>query len=142
MKSLCPYSAGVSSLFQSWALTLPLFLPVPGVQHPLICPLQTVQIQIHSPVFFLSLSVFLCSSHSLCTSTAGLQRAATYTGGARCRGDLDRQGSDPHQREAAGNAARFRQVPAAEHQAPRRRCAPLLVSSSFKLNIETKSLYA
>lgn len=66
---------------------------------------------------------------------AGLQRAATYTRGARCCGDLDRQGSHPHKREAAGNAAGFRQVPAAEHQTRCRCCAPLLVCSLFKLNV-------
>lgn len=50
---------------------------------------------------------------------AGLQRAATYACGARRCGGLDGQGSDPHHRQAAGDPARFRQVPAAEHQAPR-----------------------
>lgn len=59
---------------------------------------------------------------------ADLQRATTHTCGARRRGDLDRQGSDPHQREAPGNAAGFLQVSAAEHQAPCRCCAPHLVS--------------
>ena len=59
---------------------------------------------------------------------ADLQRATTHTCGARCCGDLDRQGSDPRQRQAAGDTAGFCQVPATEHQATRRRCAPLHVS--------------
>lgn len=59
---------------------------------------------------------------------ADLQRATSHTCSARCRGDLDRQGSDPHHGEASGNAAGLLQVQAAEHQAPRRRCSPLLVS--------------
>lgn len=126
-----------------------LFLLYPSVPHPLVHPPQEVQIQIYTqccsplPVllllsvsaFSLSLSVFLYSSHSLHASMTDLQRATTYTCGARCCGDLDRQGSDPHQREATGNAAGFLQVPATEHQAPCRCCAPHLVSSLFKQNL-------
>lgn len=63
---------------------------------------------------------------------ADLQRATTHPCGARCCGDLDGQGSHPHQRDAAGAAARFLQVPAAEHQAPRRFCAAPLVSSLYE----------
>lgn len=48
-----------------------------------------------------------------------LQRPAAHACGACCFGDLDRQGSDPHRCEAAGNAARFLQISPAEHQAAR-----------------------
>lgn len=64
---------------------------------------------------------------------ADLQRATTYTSGARCCGDLDGQGPDPRQRAAAGDAAGFLQVPTAEHKAPCRRRAPLLVGSHLNL---------
>lgn len=57
-------------------------------------------------------------------SMAGLQRAAVHARDARCSGDVDRQGSHPHQCETAGDAAGFLQISAAEHQTPRRRCAP------------------
>lgn len=98
--------------------------------HPVLlsCPCAVALVSLSAPR-----PAFLSSRHSLLASMAGLQRATAYSRGARCCGDLDRQGSDTHQREAAGNAARFRQVPAAEHQAPRRRCAPLLVGSCIIL---------
>lgn len=61
---------------------------------------------------------------------ADLQGPAAHACGARCFRDLDRQGSDPHQHEAAGDAARFLQVSTAEHQtACRLRAAPLVGSS-------------
>lgn len=145
-------------------INTPLFLPFPSVLHPLVCPPQTVQIQIYTqccsplPVLlllslcatpsrsllFFFLSVFLYSSHSLHASMAGLQRATTHARGARCCGDLDRQRSHPDQCEAAGNAPGFCKVPAAEHQTPRRCCAPHLVSSLFKPNqrkIQASYLY-
>lgn len=71
--------------------------------------------------------------HSLSASMAGLQRAVAHACDARCSGDLDRQGPHPHQREATGGAAGFLQIPATEHQAPRRRRAPHLVGTFFEL---------
>lgn len=62
-------------------------------------------------------------------SMAGLQRAAVHARDARCSGDVDRQGSHPHQCETTGDAAGFLQISAAEHQTPRRRCAPHLVGT-------------
>lgn len=60
-------------------------------------------------------------------SMTDLQGPAAHTCGARCFRDLDRQGSDPHQHEAAGDAERFLQVSTAEHQtACRLRAAPLV----------------
>ena len=122
-------------MFLSHALTHPVLL-FPRVLHPQI----NIHTQRYSPfpvaAFILyPLSLPLLFWHSLHASMADLQRATSYTRGARCRGDLDGQGSDPRQREAAGDAAGFLQVPAAEHQAPCRRCAPLLVRYSFPLNV-------
>lgn len=91
-----------------------------------------------SSFYSLSKGSSLCSAHlvfycllSWRTSLTDLQRPAAHTGGARWFGDLDRQGSDPHQRDAAGNAARLLQVPPAEHQTARRLRAAPLVSSSL-----------
>lgn len=99
-----------------------------------VCFLTVVPAALHLPVF----AVY----NSLSASMAGLQRAVAHACDARCSGDLDRQGSHPHQREAAGGAAGFLQIPATEHQAPRRRRAPHLVGTSLKLfSNETNGLF-
>lgn len=82
---------GVSSLVPAW-----------GSSH---CPAAS-----HHPCL---------ESFSLCILMAGIQRAVAHACDARCSGDLDRQGSHPHQHEAARDAAGFLQISAAEHQTPR-----------------------
>lgn len=125
-----------AEVFAPFCLCLypPLFCLFPSVLQPLGGPPLTVYWFKFTSIVLSPCCWYFPAHNSVSASMADLQRAITYACGARRCGDLDGQGSHPHQCEAAGNAAGFLQIPATEYQTPRWCCAPHLVGSLFSLD--------